>query len=309
MLRILIAVPLSALAMTMIALAQKPSEPPAKTPVDEKPAATTDKGVEELLIKAFQNSPEIQLAEAKLKEAEASMRQARLNVTQKVIELQQALSARQSLVANEERALKRAQQLRESGQIPQIELEAITAELAKHKADLAQIESQVNMLTGKLPVASIQSNTTLFPQTFRFDLAGGGSGTGIGGGLGSGAGIGEPPAKRLPHGQMANKLSTLLGSPYRVPDASRGIPLTELISHVRDTTHAPILTKDVTDELVRIDFKGELSLGAFFQVLCDAAPDVSIFVRDYGFLITKAAPPDDAMPFMDFWRTGEKGGK
>jgi hypothetical protein len=324
--RLFIAVPAIVLTMTMVALAQKQPDATPKKPADDKAAdkaaqktamdpnaiaaaiSLSSKALDEMLVKSLLNSPDVQLAEARLKEAEAALRQARMLVAQKTIEAQQNLDARQHDVARAEAMLRRAKTLHDSGQMSATEFSAIEAELAKQKAAIAQIESQVNMLTGKLPAALDASVAT--PMLFRrfqgnLELSGGPV-TVIGSGLGGG---GEPTAKRLPQEQMAGRLRKLLSMPFKVPDPAGGVPVPDLIAMIRDTTGAPILTKGLNNEVARIDFKGELTLAAYFQMLCDSVPNVSIYVRDYGLLITTDAPPEDALPFMDFWRAIEKSGK
>lgn len=319
--RLWIAVPAIVLTMTMAALAQKQPEQTPKKPADVKAAdkaamdprniaeaiSQSTKALDEMLLKALSNSPDVQLAEARLKEAEAALRQARMLVAQKTIEVQQNLNARQADVDRAEATLKHAKQLREAGQMPAIEFEAIQADLAKQKAAIAQLEGQVNMLIGKLPAVLDKADAA--PALFRrfqgnLELSGGGSIA-----TGSGSGVGGESPKRQPQEQMAGRLRKLLGTPFKVPDASAGISLPDLVTMIRETTGAPVLSKGIEHEGVKMDFKGELTLAAYFQMLCDAVPNLSIYVRDYGFFVTTDPPPDDALPFMDFWRAGEKSGK
>src|SRR5262245_5876680 len=74
---------------------QPPATPKPVAVADEKPAPAKD-SLELLLIEALKNSPEIQLAEAKLREAEALLRQTRLSIMQKVIEQQSAVETQKS---------------------------------------------------------------------------------------------------------------------------------------------------------------------------------------------------------------------
>src|SRR6476661_6212674 len=64
--------------------------PPQPKPAgggDEKPGPGKD-SLEQLLTEALRNSPEIQLAEAKMREAEAELRKTRMQILQRVIEQQ-----------------------------------------------------------------------------------------------------------------------------------------------------------------------------------------------------------------------------
>ncbi len=117
--RMWIAVLAIALTTTMVALAQKTPDNAAlkqaednaaaaraaadkaraaaeKAALDPKQlAADINKALEEILTKALQNSPDVQVAEARMKEAEALLRQARLQVTQKTVELKQTIDQKQ----------------------------------------------------------------------------------------------------------------------------------------------------------------------------------------------------------------------
>lgn len=64
------------LLVTAVAFAQPPKNSP---PQMDDPAKDS---LEQLLAKALQQSPEIQVAEAKLREAEANLRQTRLQLAQ-----------------------------------------------------------------------------------------------------------------------------------------------------------------------------------------------------------------------------------
>src|SRR3954451_3668381 len=90
---------LALFGMTAIAFAQKAKEPPTGSPsvgvppgLTSTPATPAPKAsLEDLLAKALQHSPEVQVAEAKLREAEAQLRQTRLHVAQKIVEMQASM--------------------------------------------------------------------------------------------------------------------------------------------------------------------------------------------------------------------------
>src|SRR5437870_4050152 len=117
--RIIIIVPAVVLSMTVVALAQKAPENALTKSAEDKPAekAAPDKSkaLEELLAKALQNSPDVQVAEARLKEAEAALRQARLAVAQKTVELQQNMDQKQNNLSLIESRYKQATKLRSAG--------------------------------------------------------------------------------------------------------------------------------------------------------------------------------------------------
>src|SRR6516164_866853 len=77
----------------------KPVSPPAKEapaqPKAEKPVVPT---LEEMLTRALKDNPDVRVAEAKVREAEAELNRTRLQVTQKVIAVHKALEAQKGLV-------------------------------------------------------------------------------------------------------------------------------------------------------------------------------------------------------------------
>jgi hypothetical protein len=299
--RIFIAVPAIALMMTMVALAQK--APDAKPPED-KAATDKSKALEELLAKALQNSPDVQVAEARLKEAEAALRQSRLLVAQKTVELQQSIDQKQQVLASLEVQHNRMAKLRDAGSVSATELSKLENELAAQKALIAQVESQVNMLIGKLPGAADHA-LSRFESPALFQALGRLRAINSLEAIGGGTGAGDPTPKRQPPQAFADNLRKLLNTPYKAPENANPVPLTNVFDFIRDATRAPILTKGLGQESVQVDFKGEVTLGAYFQILCDSYPGLQIYVRDYGFFATTDGPPDDGVLFMDFWHAGK----
>lgn len=323
--RMLLAATAIVFGTTVFALAQAPSDiassvlhqvnadakdkAAAKTADDksatDKAAADKTKALEELLVKALQNSPDVQVAEARLKEAEAALRQARLLVAQKTVDLQQTMNQKQAALSLIENRYKMAAKARSGGMMSNSEVTKIEEELAAQKAQIAQVEAQVNMLVGKFPVATegpvhADAALTLFARARQASpLVGTVS-------LDGGMGGGDLVPKRQPQSAMSDRLRKLLNTNFKVPEKIDQVSLLEMIESVRTATGAPILTHDIGDFVVKIDFKGEVTLAAFFQMLCDTVPSLSICVRDYGFFVTTDAPPVDAILFMDFLKSGEK---
>src|SRR5262245_21935715 len=94
------------LVVTSIALAQNPPDKKAS----DKPAEKTEpkkQSLEELLALALQHSPEVQVAEAKLKEAEALLRQTKLQIAQRVIEVRNKADEQQQALESADAEWKR----------------------------------------------------------------------------------------------------------------------------------------------------------------------------------------------------------
>src|SRR5262249_49568033 len=119
----------------------------------EKKAEPKKSALEEMLEQALRHNPDIQVAEAKLREAEAELNRTRLLVAQKVVALQANLDAARSNVAVAESRYKRVQELNKGERaVSAEEVMNAAAALQQAKAELAKLESETPYLTGKSPV-------------------------------------------------------------------------------------------------------------------------------------------------------------
>ena len=57
---------------------------------------------------------------------------------------------------------------------------------------------------------------------------------------------------------------------------------------------------------VTLHLTKELPLGAHLQALQDAAPFLTVFVRDYGLFFTVDNAPPDGVSYLDFWHGKSK---
>jgi len=310
---------LALFGMTAVAFAQKAKEPAPFTPptvamppsesiligkIKEAGQPPAKSSLEELLAKALQHSPEVQVAEAKLREAEAQLRQTRLQVAQKMVEMQASMELQQHVLSNTEADYKRVAQMHERGAISSGELSEAERRLLAVKGQLAQVEAQVNALTGRLPaLANLAAN-----------FGGGGVGagthyTGVQPAQGAlGGGPDGPPAdapKRMPVPPMAQRMRKALDQSMKLSDKKiENLPLKEVIELVRQQVPSvPFLVKvaDRGDNPINIDFKGDLTLASAFQLLCDSVPGLRVVVRDYGFMVTFDDDlPEHAMDVVEF---------
>src|SRR5262245_9717593 len=99
---------LALLAAAAAAFAQGQPEKPA--PAKDQPLEKMT--LEEMLTQALKNNPDLRVAEAKLREAEAELHRTRLGVVQKVIAFRAALDAARKTAADAELRLKRLQDVR-----------------------------------------------------------------------------------------------------------------------------------------------------------------------------------------------------
>src|SRR4029077_8188951 len=116
----------------------------------EKPTETTPT-LDQLLNTALRNNPDVQVAEAKLREAEAELRRARLNLAQKLIEQQARVAASREVLAASQVEAEMYEKLRKAGQLPESDYRKAVAQVQRLKAELAQAEGQLNSLAGTVP--------------------------------------------------------------------------------------------------------------------------------------------------------------
>jgi len=265
------------LLATAVAVAQPPSPPKDESGKDS---------LEQLLAKALQQSPEVQVAEAKLREAEAVLRQTRLQLAQKLVETHNALESQRTQLAAAERALDRVQKLRQNGQISSQELDNAVTGVQQSKNQLSRYEAALNAMTGRLPAGA--------SQWLRLE--------GVAAHANSPAE--EPPHYRAPRAEMAGRMRTALNKIVKVKSFD-GMPLSDIVNYAREQAgDVPMLInlQNMGDSNVRIDFKGDTTLGGLLQILNDVVPDLRVYVRDYGFLVgMNGFEPADAMPLQQFW--------
>jgi len=117
----------------------------------EKKAASSLEG---LLAKALKDNSDIRVAESKVREAEAQMNKARMEVMQKVVKLYHEIAAHKALVEIARERFDRVKLLNNRGAIPQEEVSAAGQALQQAKANLAKAEAEMPFLTGSQPVIS-----------------------------------------------------------------------------------------------------------------------------------------------------------
>lgn len=298
-------------AIVLAAVGVLSGQPPAAPKSDEKPSAKDS--LEQLLVEALKNSPEIQLAEAKLREAEALLRQTRLSIMQKVIEQQSAIETQKSKATLGEANLLRITKLFEKGMVSSEELAKVKADVEAVKVAMKQAELTLNGLTGKLNVGGAAGPAMVgvpgpgmpgmgMPGGLSFGGPMGGGALGVGGG-GGGLGVVGEAQPRPPRGPMAEKVRAALNKKVKIEKPIL-LTLKELPRWLRDNgADVPFQTqlRSKDDEKVSITLIGEITLGAAFQMLEDVAPGLQFFVREYGILITMEGGAN-AMPLLDFWR-------
>ena len=280
--------------------------------------------LEELLATALRNSPDVQVADAKVRGAQAELRRTRMNVLQRVIEGRAAVEAQQAAVAHAEMSLRRIQKIAQNGTVSSDEVQKAEVQLAAARALLAQAEASLNALAGTLP-PGIGAMTGEGPGIVAAPgsaapaggmmpgMPAGASGFG-GGALGAFGGMaGGEPVLRVPRGPIADKLRVALDRPVKLTPAKEK-PLDEVLIPVRSAARdVPFLFNlgEKAKEVVSFSLEGEVPLGAAFQALEDVVPALRCYVREYGIIVTEEGGPpiSDGMPLIEFWRSKDKAGR
>src|SRR5439155_733927 len=117
---------------------------PAKA---EKPKSSE---LEQMLTEALVNNPDIRVAEAKLREAEAELNRVRLQVLQKVSTLHHAVEAQKTTIQAVESSLQSALTAQEQPKIGIV--------LAQEKAKMASLQAELPAVLGRAPQSTSADN-------------------------------------------------------------------------------------------------------------------------------------------------------
>jgi hypothetical protein len=289
------------------AVAQAPDNTPGKSkspaerasPAPAPSRQQSDPTLDQLLEQALRNNPDMRVAEAKVREAEAELDRIRLQVTQRVISLQPEIAVQKVEIEQHARRHAAMEKLVGQGRAGVEGLDSNRALLERAKAKLAALEAEMTSLVGKSPrpialktveitlspadLANVRVvNVQPFKSTVSLDLA-------------------SEPAP----GSMAEKIRRVLDKPISLK--MKGVLGPEqVISAVR--TQVPDVPFHVVGDSrstpnVSLEFE-QISLGAALQAIEDSftAMALRFYVRDYGILATMYDPPQGGILVQDFWK-------
>jgi hypothetical protein len=128
-----------------------------------KPAQPAEPTLEEMLNKALKDNPDIRVAEAKVREADAELNRTRLQVTQKVLAFHHSRESQKAIVKVAEEDLQRIQKLEANKAVSVEEVKQAQQRLSASKAKLAEIEAEMPYLLGQ------QTKTAALSATFSPD--------------------------------------------------------------------------------------------------------------------------------------------
>ncbi|MBP3959392.1 hypothetical protein J8F10_29465 [Gemmata sp. G18] len=282
--------------------AQPPNPEPQPQPKvlgDKKPADPTDAGISA----ALANDADVKMAKAKIQLAEAELAKARQVVTLKVLTLKAKIDQLKSeMVAAEER-VKATKGMVDKGTLPQAPLLIEREKLATAKTALALAEAEWKLLTGGTDLTAHSE----LAEVRRRELI-----------LNYRAIEALHKASAI-KGPIPDQIRAALDKPVkigakgeRVPfekvlelfkkEAGLDVPVRGLPSSILD----PVTGRELIDHsglplTIGIISQGEaLPVGAWFQLLQDENGG-AFYVREYGLLFAKTAPPD-APTLTEFWK-------
>jgi hypothetical protein len=244
---------------------------PAAKPL---PASAKGEDLDEMLVEALRNNPDIRVAAVKVQAAEAELIKTRLEVIEKV-------KSQYSTLQEVRERLKTAERL--------FSIHATSPEdLAGAKLMVARFEAEFNYLLGK---------TRTGPGSARLQIVGDATLEGS-----SKATL----APQSPHlsDEVATKLANALNQSVNI-DFDEG-PLVELFYYLQERYHIPLAMNvagaDGQKRKVKSVKVVGVPLGALFQMLTDLNPGLAFVVRDYGILAADAnSLPPGAQSVHDFW--------
>lgn len=144
---------------TSSAQEKKPTSNSNAAPSQAKPGKSAVPTLEEMLNKALKDNPDIRVAEAKVREAEAELNRTRLQVTQKVLTIHHSRESQKALIKVAEEDLQRVQKLEASKAVSQEDVKQAQQRLSAEKAKLAEIEAEMPYLLGQQDRLNVTSVT------------------------------------------------------------------------------------------------------------------------------------------------------
>ncbi|HVK10106.1 MAG TPA: hypothetical protein VM597_15160 [Gemmataceae bacterium] len=312
-------------AVAVLALSAGPvlAQPAKKDPAPKEPPKPAAGSLEETLDKVLQNSADIKVAEAKVRDAEAELNRVRQQVLMKGTTLHNDLRLAKRILEAVEVAYARQEAATKGGRGPAEGLDAARLALEKQKAEVEKLETELKAVRGEFAIQRGVRSVAFSPDgrlladvnegmVRIWDAASGKLIRSQGEMVWDR--VAEKPAVQA---SMAERVRKMLETQVEWKKDDNVMPLADVlekIGKVADDKTVPIRIIVAERQYVNVNnFGGSLQLGALFQAIEDSEPDLRIVVRDYGLLVTEESRvPDGAIRAVDFWKakgTAEPGKK
>jgi hypothetical protein len=319
---------LALLAGTLMGQTGGPGLTDPKKPAEEKKPSP----LEEMLAQAMRDNPDVRVAEAKVREAEAELNRVRLQAIQKVVAHQHTIETLTTAVRLAEARYQAAEaalrfaevqyartlELSKRGGVAKEDVDAARAKVEQAKADL--VAAQATLQAAKADVAKAQAElpyllgkggktddkTAELTRRWALDVLGR---------------LPEPAEMeslshlaqgrawewrylQQPQGTVADKLRKALDKQINLKLENQ--PLGDVLKWLFDNSGVSIVTTvppGVAGKMVTVNVQG-IPLGAAFQLVEDVG-GVQFGVRDYGILVSDKLP-SGVTRLHDFWKAPEK---
>lgn len=245
----------------------------APNPANTTPLQSAPKTLDEQLKRALDTNPEVNMARAKVQQAEASYREVRLRVTQEVMQAHNDRDSQMLLIDQSARELDRTKSLAAKGLVGEDEVFVAESQFINQKQQLAQLEARMNYLLGIDPLELAAFSTDLEQKTMPTKVAR----------------IGRPP--------VPQRFEPLLNK--KVHANFKSTPLNEVVQflnqelHGLDDSFTIVINELVLSEYwapsneISIDLQllKPMAIRELLTAIGDLVP-VCFVIRDYGILVT-----------------------
>jgi hypothetical protein len=317
---------LSAFLLGSTVFGQQSTQPkPEDAPKEKKPTQ-----LEEWLGEALRSNPDVRVAEAKFREAEAELNRARMLALQKVVAAQHNIEAATNVVKTAEASVRlseaklaeaqtrldRMMKLLKTGAVSaeeidqarasvlqaQADLEIAKANLQAAKADVARVQAQMPYLLGKAPANSDAQDRVRERDRLLYARELMAAQEALGTSL-----LKHDAPVSAPQGATTDKLCKALDKPVSLDFHEAA--LADILEHLTELSGVSVVNSatGLPNGKIRLKFTGPVPLGAVFQALEDTA-GIQFAVRDYGILVVNKVPAG-MMSLRTFWKgenTSEK---
>lgn len=234
--------------------------------------------LDKMLALALRSNPEVLLAEATLRQAQAELNAARLKVTQEVVMAFHQQRTQEGVLEASERQLQNAIALVKTGQTQSSTVTSAQVEVLKARASIDQLNAQLRYLLGLGGDASLGS----LPARGGADMAAGTPD----GGSGGQPPLPQPASPRRPdpNAAMEEKLAA------KVSLSVTQETLADTLALLTATTEVPFVQGvGLVDALVAIQLQ-DMPLEQVLLALTDqlAEEELVFVIRDYGILVTRS---------------------
>lgn len=290
------------------ALAQPPAAP---ANADSKRTTKPDpNSLEGLIGDAMKSHADIRAAEAKVREAEAMLNQARFKVMQDVTAAHSAVQEAATIVKILEVVLTKTADLYKHGAASELDMQKAQLDVERARASLAKHEADLNLLVGRSKVQAHLTEVGLSGDlfTFRshlralnhFELF-----------EPAQALLVRPSEIKVTAGSMSEKIRASLTTRVIVEGFTEALPIDEVITYLKQKARADIPIRLQFGKLPKSDgavelMAGELPLSAWLVMIEDSVPGLVFVVREYGLLATtRDRIPEDALRIQEFLKRTE----